>query len=68
MKKVKVVSSNVVAVGYKDNDLYVDFKSGSYVYKDVPKEIYNALLASESKGKFMWAHIRDRYDYVRLED
>lgn len=68
MKKVQVVSSNVVAIGYKDNDLYVDFKSGSYVYKDVPKEIYNALLAAESKGKFMWAHIRDRYDYVRLED
>ena len=37
MKKIKVVSSNVVAVGYENNDLYVDFKSGSYVYKDVPE-------------------------------
>lgn len=68
MKKIQVVSSNVVAVGYENNDLYVDFKSGSYVYKDVPHEIYDALLVAESKGKFMWAYIRDRYDYVRLED
>lgn len=68
MKKIQVVSSNVVAVGYENNDLYVDFKSGSYVYKDVPREIYDALLVAESKGKFMWAYIKDRYDYVRLED
>lgn len=68
MKKIQVVSSNVVAIGYENNDLYVDFKSGSYVYKDVPREIYDALLVAESKGKFMWAHIRDRYDYTRLED
>ena len=67
MKKIKVVSSNVVAVGYKENNLYVDYKSGSYVYYDVPKEIYAALLAAESKGKFMWAKVKGRYDYVRLD-
>ena len=43
MEMIKVESSNVVAVGYKKNDLYVDFKSGSYVYFDVPKEIYDGL-------------------------
>ena len=68
MKKIKVVSSNVVAIGYENNNLYVDFKSGSYVYKDVPEEIYAGLLAAESKGKYMWAHVRDRYDYVRLDN
>ena len=67
MKKVKVVSSNVVAVGYENNNLYVDYKSGSYVYTDVPEEIYIALLAAESKGKFMWAKVKGRYDYQRLD-
>ena len=68
MEMIKVESSNVVAVGYKKNDLYVDFKSGSYVYFDVPKIIYEGLLKAESKGKYMWAKIRDRYDYARLDN
>ena len=68
MEMIKVESSNVVAVGYKKNDLYVDFKSGSYVYFDVPKEIYDGLLKAESKGKYMWAKVRDRYDYARLDN
>ena len=68
MKKVKVISSNVVAVGYENNNLYVDYKSGSYVYENVPEEIYAALLAAESKGKFMWAKVKGRYDYYRLDN
>ena len=67
MEMIKVVSSNVVAVGYKDKKLYVDYKSGSYVYENVPEEIYVALLAAESKGKFMWAKVKGRYDYARLD-
>ena len=67
MEMIKVESSNVVAVGYKKNDLYVDFKSGSYVYFDVPKEIYDGLLKAESKGKYMWTKVRDKYDYARLD-
>lgn len=67
MKMIEVVSSNVVAVGYEDNNLYVDYKSGSYVYKDVPEEIYNALLNAESKGKFMWAKVKGKYDYCKIE-
>lgn len=66
MKMIKVVSSNVVAVGYKDNNLYVHYKSGSYVYKNVPKDIYVELLAAESKGKYMWAKVKGRYEYARL--
>ena len=68
MIKIKVVSSNVVAIGYEDNKLYVDYKSGSYVYYDVPQNLYTELLAAESKGKFMWAKVKGRYDYSRLEE
>ena len=49
------------------NNLYVDYKSGSYVYYDVPKEIYTGLLAADSKGKYMWAKVKGRYDYDRLD-
>ena len=67
MKMIEVVSSNVVAIGYEDNDLYVDYKSGSYVYKGVPEEIYIGLLNAESKGKFMWAKVKGRYEYEKLK-
>ena len=67
MEMIKVISSNIVAVGYKDNNLYVSYKNGSYMYANVPQEVYAALLTAESKGKFMWAHIKGKYDYCRLE-
>ena len=66
MKMVKVDSSNVVAVGYKENNMYVDFKNGSYVYYDVPKPVYDGSLKAESKGKYMWAHVRDIYNYKKI--
>ena len=39
MQMISVISSNVVAVGYKDQnkELFVTFKNGSYVYTEVPK-------------------------------
>ena len=66
MKMVNVVSSNVVSVGYKDNDLYVNYKSGNYVYRGVPKEKYDDLLKAGSKGKYMYAHIKGKYEYKRI--
>jgi hypothetical protein len=67
MEMIKVVSSNVVAVGYQGNDLYVDYKSGSYVYKDVPKKVYDGLVNAESKGKYMHANVKGKYEYLRIK-
>lgn len=66
MEMIKVISSNVVAVGYDENDLYVDYKSGSYVYRDVPKDIYKELLNAESKGKYIWAKVRGQYECMKI--
>lgn len=66
MEMVKVVSSNVAAVGYEGKDMYVDFKNGSYVYNGVPKKVYDGLLKAESKGKYMWAEVKGKYPYKRL--
>ncbi len=47
------------------SELIVTFPSGkSYVYEDVPADVYAALCAAESKGRFFNAHIRDDY-YMR---
>ena len=67
MKMIEVISSNVVAVGYENNQLFVDYKSGSYVYDNVPEEIFAGLLAAESKGKYMHAKVKGRYNYYKLE-
>lgn len=66
MEKIDVVSSNVVAVGWSNNRLYVDYKRGSYVYKGVPQKVYNELLAAESKGKYMCSNVKGKYNYERL--
>jgi KTSC domain len=47
-------------------DLLIVFQSGRrYIYQGVPREIFQALQASFSKGEFFNAHIRDRYRFVR---
>ncbi len=35
----------------------------TYVYRDVPREVYDALLAADSRGAFFNAHIRDAYAF-----
>ena len=62
-----VNSSNVVAVGYDKQKLYVEYRRGTYVYKDVPKEKYDALLKAKSKGKYLCANIKGTYDFERIE-
>ena len=63
IEMVPVKSSNVIAVGYKNGNMYVEFASGHYEYDNVPKEVYDGFLASESKGKYMWANVRGKYEY-----
>ena len=62
-----VNSSNVVAVGYDKQKLYIEYRRGTYVYKDVPKEKYDALLKAESKGKYLCTNIKGTYDFERIE-
>lgn len=62
-----VNSSNVVAVGWDKGNLYVEYRRGSYMYKNVPKAKYNELMNAESKGKFMCSKIKGIYDYERIE-
>ena len=62
----KVVSSNINAIGWQDNILYVQYKSGTYAYEGVSKELYESLVAAESKGKWMTEQIKGKYSYKKV--
>ena len=68
----EVQSSNVAAIGYLPSDkatgaLFVRFVGGAiYRYEGVPPHVHAALMASESKGKYVAAHVRGAYPFARL--
>lgn len=62
----EVQSSNIISIGHDGTNLYVNYKSGTYKYENVDKSVYESLLTSESKGKFMNEHIKGRYNYTRV--
>ena len=65
-----VESSNLAAVGYdaENMNLFVKFKNGlTYGYLHVPERVYAELMAAESKGKYLAAHVKNVYSYTRLQ-
>lgn len=62
----QVQSSNIISVGHDGTNLYVNYKSGTYMYENVDKSVYESLLSSDSKGRFMNEHIKGRYNYSRV--
>lgn len=63
-------SKALIAVHYDDDacELRATFRprARTYVYRDVPREVYDALLAAESRGAFFNTHIRDRYAFREI--
>lgn len=66
MELTKVKSSNIIAVGYQDNSLLVQYSGGTYAYENVDKKVYEGLMAAESKGKFMAENIKSKYAYRKI--
>jgi hypothetical protein len=62
----EVKSSNIISIGHDGTNLYVNYKSGTYKYENVDKSVYESLLTSESKGKFMNENIKGKYNYTRV--
>jgi hypothetical protein len=65
MKKVN--SSNIQAIGYKDwnQELYVQYNSGTYIYHEVELELYERLMKAESKGRFLNENIKNKYKFTK---
>ena len=65
----RVESSSVDSIGYdpETRRLYVRFVGGrGYVYYDVERSVFDALLGADSKGRFVNSEIKGVYDYRRL--
>lgn len=62
--------SNVVASANYDvetSTLRITFVSGLiYDYKQVPKEIYEAMMKSGSKGVYLNNNIKGKYDFQKI--
>ena len=70
IRRHEVASSVLAAVSYDTGKrvLELEFHSGAiYRYLEVPEEIFNRLLAAESKGQFFGAAIRDKFRSERVK-
>jgi hypothetical protein len=68
MELILVESAMISAVAYDDarQDLIVIFNTGqTYVYSDVPRDTYDALLTADSKGTYMKDQIIDHFPHRR---
>jgi hypothetical protein len=69
MRRDPVASSNIASIGYDSpsQTLEIQFHSGAvYQYYNVPQTIYDALMASGSKGQFLNSQIKDRFPFARV--
>ena len=76
---IRVRSSNVWAVGYnvkegsnRIGDLVMQFKNpnggggDTYIYYDVPVQVYRKLVSAASVGHTFWVLVRENYNYSKL--
>lgn len=58
-------SSAISMIDYKGGTLILTFaRGGTYYYCNVPRSVYEQMLAAPSKGKFFHEHIKDVYPNV----
>lgn len=62
-----VSSSNIAAVGYDSEIVYVQFLDGStYAYKGVAEHEYENLLTASSVGSYLNRNFKNIYPYERV--
>ena len=66
-----VNSTSIAGIGYhaRLQVLEIAFRSGAvYRYVAVPPALFEALMKAESKGRYFTQHIRNRFEFHRMED
>lgn len=67
MQMIPVSSSNLSAVGYEHQTLYVSFNSGgTYAYSGVPESVYRGLMSAGSHGSYFASHVKNVYPYRKI--
>jgi hypothetical protein len=68
MNRRPVTSSNVASIGWDQDVLEVEFKSGHlYEYHDVPESVYQACLGADSIGRFVRDEVSGKYQSTRVK-
>lgn len=69
MQRKNVSSSDIASIGYDlaSTTLEIQFKSGGiYQYFNVGENIYMALMAASSHGKYFSNYIKDSYSFRKM--
>jgi KTSC domain-containing protein len=69
MDREFVQSTNVRSIGYDppSGTLEVEYQNSFvYQYYNVPAQVYEALMASSSKGQFVNSQIKNMYPFSRV--
>lgn len=71
MERQPVTSTNLASVGYDaaTSTLEVEFRHGGvYQYSGVPSEVHAGLMAADSHGKYLDAHVKKAgYPYKKID-
>ena len=67
-ESVPLESSLLSSAAYSDDGtLQLQFRNGAiYLYFAVPRDVFEDLLAAQSKGSYFNRNIRDRFHHQRL--
>ena len=71
MERKPVVSSSIAEVGFDDEyaTLEVMFNDGKvYQYFDVPRNVFDEMLLSDSIGRYFSTRVRGEYRFARVEE
>lgn len=64
-----VTSSNLASAFHDGEDLFLEFKNGKvYRYLDVPQQVFDELLSTESAGRFFHSNIRESFAYELVKE
>lgn len=64
---IPVESSNISAVGWQNNQLFVRFHNGGeYKYANVPNSVFQAMMSAESKGHYLAVSIKNKYPFAKI--
>lgn len=68
MKRVPVLSSNVVSIGHcpETSTMEVEFRGGGvYIYHDVDADKHRAMMSADSIGGHLNAHIKGAHKFSK---
>lgn len=69
LEEIKIENSkNIKSLFYfsDSKELWTFFQDNSlYIYKDVPNEIVDKIKSEKEKGKYFYANIREKYEYIK---